>query len=105
MIDEVVKECSLVAKKIVIRELDFISSKKYITKTSDIYPNKKFFNLLENQFCNKSQRNSLNDAEIDNLTSKYLNSADAKIVLLALNIKKENHSEKCFSCYGRNICK
>lgn len=94
LIDEVVKECSLVAKKIVIKELNFISSKKNITKTSDIYPNKKFFNLLENQFCNKSQRNSLNEAEIDNLTSKYLDSADAKIILLALDIKKKNHSER-----------
>jgi len=47
-IDEVFKECSFVAKKIVIKELDFLSSKEIITKTSDIYPNKKFFNLLEN---------------------------------------------------------
>ena len=38
----------------------------------------------------------LNEAEIDNYTSKYLNSADAKIILLALNIKKEEGSESIF---------
>lgn len=96
LIDEVFKECSFVAKKIVIKELDFVSSKKIITKTTNIYPNKKFFNLLENQFCNKAQRNMLNEAEIDNYTSNYLNSADAKIILLALNIKKEEGSESIF---------
>ena len=96
LIDEVFKECSFVAKKIVIKELEFISSKEIITKTSNIYPTKKFFNLLENQFCNKPQRNLLNDIEIDNFTSNYINSADAKIILLALDIKKEKDTEKVF---------
>lgn len=96
LIDEVFKECSFVAQKIVVKELEFISSKKLATKTSDIYPDRKFFNLLDNQFCNKSQRIHLTEAEIDNLKSKYINSADAKIILLALKIKKEKDIEKVF---------
>jgi len=85
LLSEVSEECSYVAKKIVVNSLDFILNKKCITKTSDILPTKKFYNLLENQFCNSFQRRQLEDYEIETLTNDFIKSADAKIVMKALN--------------------
>jgi len=88
LLTEVSIECSYVSKKIVTKELDFISDKKLITKTTDLLPNKKYFNLLDNQFCNKSQKRKLEDIEIEKLTENFLNSADSKIILKAVEISK-----------------
>ena len=85
LLSEVSSECSFVAKKIVVEELDYILSKDCITKTSDILPTKKFYNLLENQFSNSFQRRQLEDYEIESLTNDFIKSADARIILKAMN--------------------
>ncbi len=92
ILSEVSVECSFVAKKIVVNELDFISEKKLITKTTDLIPTKTFYNLLENQFCNQSQKRRLDEVEIENLTNKYLRDADSKIILKAIQLEKNNES-------------
>ena len=89
LLDEVVKECSFVAKKIVVDKMDFIKVKENQIKTNDLLPNKKFYNLLENQFCNQFQKRRLNESEFDAETTSFLKSADAKIILQALKWKKE----------------
>jgi len=85
---EVSTECSYVSKRIVIKELDFITTKKFITKTSELLPTKKFYNLLDNQFCNQNQKRLLSDVDIESLTNDFLKSADAKIILKAIEITK-----------------
>lgn len=85
LLSEVSSECSFVAKKIVVEELDYILSKDCITKTSDILPSKKFYNLLENQFSNSFQRRQLEDYEIESLTNDFIKSADARIIMKAMN--------------------
>lgn len=85
LLSEVSSECSFIAKKIVVEELDYILSKDCITKTSDILPTKKFYNLLENQFSNSFQRRQLEDYEIESLTNDFMKSADARIIMKAMN--------------------
>lgn len=93
LLSEVSKECSYVSRKIVVKELDFVSEKKLITKTLNLLPNRKFYNLLENQFCNQFQKRLLNEIEIENFTNDFLKSADAKIILKAIEIIKTLDSE------------
>lgn len=93
LLEEVSKECSFVSKKIVVNELDYIIDKKLITKTIDLLPTKKFYNLLENQFSNQNQRRLLEESEIENLTRMFLQSADSKIILKAIEISKTLEKE------------
>lgn len=89
LLNEVSMECSYVSNGFVAKELDFIKDNKFITKTANILPSKKFYNLLENQFCNTFQRRNLQDFEIENLTESFIKSADAKIIMTALEEKKQ----------------
>ena len=93
LLSEGSNECSFVSKKIVIKELDFITNKKLITKTTELFPTNKFYNLLENQFCNQFQKRLLNETEIENLTNEFLKEADAKIILKAIEITKTLDNE------------
>lgn len=93
LLSEVSLECSFVSKKIVIKELDFITNTKFITKTTELLPSKKFYNLLENQFCNQIQKRLLKETEVENLTNIFLKEADAKIILKAIEISKTLDNE------------
>ena len=88
LLSEVSVESSYVSKKIITKELDFIIDKQFITKTTSLLPTKKFYNLLDNQFCNQLQKRLLSDAEIETMTNLFLGSADAKIILKAIEISK-----------------
>ncbi len=88
LLSEVSMECSYVSKKIVQKELDFITDKQFITKTANLLPTKKFYNLLDNQFCNQFQKRLLSDTDIESLTNEFLKSADAKIILKSIEISK-----------------
>jgi len=88
LLSEVSTECSFVSKRVVMKELDFITDKKLITKTTKLLPTKKFYNLLDNQFCNQSQKKLLTSTGIESLTNEFLKSADAKIILKAIEITK-----------------
>lgn len=89
LLDEVVSECSYVAQKIVVNNLDFLRKKSNIVRTNNLLPNKRFYNLLENQFCNQFLKRRLNDAEFENSIDAFIKSADAKIILQALEFKKD----------------
>lgn len=88
LLSEVSIECSYVSKKIVPKELDFVIDKKFITKTAGLLPTKKFYNLLDNQFCNQTQKRLLTEIDIESLTNDFVKSADAKIILKAIEISK-----------------
>ncbi|SNR66200.1 DUF4411 family protein [Lutibacter flavus] len=88
LLSEVSTECSYVSKRIVTKELDFITNKKLITKTAELLPTKKFYNLLDNQFCNQNQKRLLSEVDIESLTNDFLKSADSKIILKAIEITK-----------------
>jgi hypothetical protein len=92
IIDRVFEEASYISKGIILTELDFLNDKKKHIKTTDILPNSTFFNLLENQFCNKDVKKlqDITEVEFEFEKERYLKMADAKMILFALSIKKEN---------------
>lgn len=90
ILDKVYEECRYTSKGIVLENLSFISSKKNHVSSTDLLPNAKFFNLLEHNFINTSIKSKLSEAEFENRKSIFLESADAKILLLGLKFKGEN---------------
>jgi hypothetical protein len=91
VIDKVYDEIKFQSKGIVIKELEFLSDKKRHKKTSEIYPNKRFFNMLENQYSNKAiiKAKGISEVEFEIEKTKYLDSADCRLILYALNHQDE----------------
>ena len=85
VLDKVYEECVYTAKGIVLEKLEYLRIKKNITKTNEILPTQKFFNQLENQFINGSVKNKLSDVEFENRKNDFLNSADAKLLLVCIS--------------------
>jgi thymidylate kinase len=89
ILDKVVEECKYISKGIVLEKLDFLSLKKNQFRTDDLLPDKKFFNMLEHQFVNStSTARSLTPNEFEKLKDRFLESADAKLLLYCLAEKK-----------------
>jgi hypothetical protein len=96
IIDKVLEECVYNSKGIVIRTLDFLSDKSFLKvskvpfKTDSLLiPNtRQFFHQLSSVFVNSSIRKKLTEVEFENQKDLFLESADMKQIILALNIKK-----------------
>lgn len=91
IIDKVVTEAKYLSKGIIIEKLDFISNnKRLIMSTADILPDRKFLNRLDNEFCNKDtvRLAGLTSAEYESQKSGYLETADAKIILTSMMLRK-----------------
>jgi len=97
LIDAVFDECRYVAKKIVPERLDFLSDKSFMKKnklpviTEEIIPAApaKFYNMVENNFTTLA-KNTLSETEFEKRKQEYLNSADARMIILAYN---ENYGD------------
>lgn len=93
VIDKVADEGKFVAKKIIRNNFDFIYDQpKILVDTTGILPVKTFYNRLENDFCDKQvvSARGLGDAEFESEKARYLETADAKIILYAMKIKAES---------------
>lgn len=88
VIDKVVDESKFVSKGLIVEKLDYLLIKKNQTKTDAILPPKAFFNMAENQFANSVNKKRLEPVEFENRKNVFLQSADAKLILLALREKK-----------------
>ena len=86
IIDKIYYEVKGIAKGIVISELEFLSDKSKHIKTENIYPNAKFFAMLEDNYCNKviKKAKGITDVEFEQAKKEYLEDADAKMILYAL---------------------
>lgn len=94
VIDQVFSESRFQAKGIIINELDFISkASKKIINTEEVLPNRAFFNMLENQFCDKDilRLRNLSPAEFESEKNRYLQGADAKIILYAQKLIRQGN--------------
>lgn len=91
VLDKVYLECKYLSKGIVVENLPFIKENQ--VKTDELIPSKKFYNSLENQFCNQMQKKMLTETEFENRKQTFLNSADAKILLRAINYSKIDKEE------------
>ena len=81
VLDKVYEESKYVAKGIVIKELTFFSKSNKVLNTQILLPQPKFFRRLENELCYRAQWNKLTQTEYDIEQNKYLESADAKLIL------------------------
>ena len=106
IIDKVYEECSYFAKGIVLSKLDYLSDKSFLKNFKIPYKTEnmiapspaKFLRQIDNQFVNtvlRKQRN-LTDAEYESQKNSYLENADMKIIILALNLIKDNEDEDIF---------
>lgn len=86
IIDKIYFEIRANSKGIVIKELEFLLDKSKHIKTDNIFPNKKFFLMLEDNYCNKTVRKAkaITDVQFEQAKKEYLENADAKMILYAL---------------------
>lgn len=100
IIDKVVIESKMVAKGSILKSLDFIEKSKKIIKTTDILPSDRFYNLLENHFRDNDliRLKKIDEIEYEVEKTKYLNDADANLIIYAMSIDVE----KTYNCYRRN---
>lgn len=95
LIDAVYEECEYISQGLVLKTLtyltekDFKKSSKLPLKTKDLLPpsTKKFYNLLNDNFRTPLSRR-LNDAEFEERKREFLETADARMIILALNKKR-----------------
>lgn len=96
LIDAVYEECKYTSQGIVLRALDYLEEKEFKkdyklpVKTNDLLPpsTKKFYNLLNDNFRTPLSRR-LNDAEFEERKKEFLETADARMIILALIKKSE----------------
>lgn len=97
LIDEVLKECRFVSKKIVVEKLEFLNEKEFLREnnlplnTKDLIPSAsvRFYNMVDNNFTTPVT-NQLSGIEFEQHKKEYLASADAKLILYAYNKKHES---------------
>ena len=90
IIDKVVEESKFITKGIILQKLDYLKDRTIRINTTEILPTKKFYNQLENQFVYRSVKNRLNEAEYEKMKESFLQSADAKLILYALEYNRKN---------------
>lgn len=91
IIDEVLRECSFTSKKLVINTLSYLTDKEFKKKykipfkTKDLLPPslKKFYNMVDNNFRTPHSR-VLSDAQFEQRKTEFLDSADARMIILGL---------------------
>lgn len=94
ILDKVFEECKYTSKGIIIETLEYLKDKKNQHKTIDILPTQKFFNQVENQFINGSAKKILTPIEFEDRKDKFLESADAKLILFSLQNKSIFEEDK-----------
>lgn len=81
LIDKVFNECKWVCQKIVVANLPFL--KDFVSTTEDYIAKPSFHKLLVNHLCNPNYRN-LAPEEKEVVKETFLNGADCKLILYAL---------------------
>lgn len=96
IVDKVLEECSYLSKGLILAKLPYLTDKAFLKsakvpyKTDDlIVPNtRQFFHLLNGVFVNAPLKRKLTPTEFEGQKSDFLQSADMKQVILALNLNK-----------------
>ena len=100
IIDKVLEECTYNSKGLVLEKLSYLTEKTFLKSAklpyktdSLLVPNtKQFFHQLNSVFVNNIVKRSqgLSDVEFENRKSAFIESADMKQVILALNLKSKS---------------
>ena len=56
----------------------------------------KFYRQVDNQFVNGIIKNKLTDTQYDVKKNEFMNSADMKLILTGLNLKKDNPDQQIY---------
>ncbi len=104
VIDKIIEECEYVSKGIVLTTLTFLTDKAFNKKyklplnTEFILPPTpiKFYRQVDNQFVNGVQKNRLTETQYDSVKNDFMNSADMKLILTSLKLKKDFPAEEVF---------
>lgn len=105
LLDSVVEECKFVSQKIVLKKLvyledkDFLKEHKIIVKTDELIPVSptRFLNMVKNQFVAvPAQFRKLTDAEFEVQKNRFMESADAKLIMYCLHLIKNNPEEEIY---------
>ena len=104
IIDKIVDECGYISKGIVLSTFPFLTDKsfnktyKLPLNTEFILPPApaKFYRQVDNQFVNGAQKNRLSETQYDSVKNDFMNSADMKLILTSLNLKKDFPTEDVF---------
>lgn len=100
IIDKVLEECSYNSKGLVIQKLSYLEDKLFLKSAklplkteSLIAPSPaKFLRQVDNQFVNSIvlKQRKLTDVEYENQKSYFLEDADMKLILLCLNLMRDD---------------
>jgi len=104
VIDKIIDECEYTSKGIVLTTLSFLTDKtfnkthKLPLNTEFILPPSpaKFYRQVDNQFVNGVLKNRLTETQYDSVKNDFMNSADMKLILTSLILKKDFSTEDIF---------
>lgn len=104
VIDKIIEKCQYTSKGIVLTKLSFLTEKlfnkthKLPLNTEFILPPSpgKFYRMVDNNFVVNVQKTRLTGTQYDSLKNDFMNSADMKLILTSLNIKKDFPTEEVF---------
>ncbi|MCE7055829.1 DUF4411 family protein [Algoriphagus sp. AGSA1] len=105
LLDAVYEESKFVGQKIILQKLDFLTDKgflkenKVITKTDELIPlaPTRFLNKVKNQFvANPFQLKKLNESEFEVQKNRFMESADAKLIMYCQHLIKDNPEEEIY---------
>lgn len=104
VIDKVIEESEYTAKGIVLEKLAYLKDKTF-NKTNKLPLNtefilppapSKFYRMVDNNFVVTVQRARLTDIQYESLKTDFMNSADMKMILTVLNLKKDKPKEEIY---------
>lgn len=104
IIDKIIDECEYTSKGLVLSSLTFLTDKSF-NKTYKLPLNTefvlppapaKFYRQVDNQFVNGIIKNKLTDTQYDVKKNEFMNSADMKLILTGLNLKKDNPDQQIY---------
>ncbi len=104
VIDKIIEECAYTSKGIVLTSLAFLTDKtfnktyKLPLNTEFLLPPSpaKFYRQVDNQFAIRILTNRLLLSQYDVVKNEFMNSADMKLILTSLTLKKDYPTEEIF---------
>ena len=105
LLDAVYEESKFVGQKIILKNLDFLTDKEFlkehkiVVKTDELIPLApgKFLNMVKNQFvANPYQFRKLSDAEFEVQKNRFMESADAKLIMYCQYLIKDNPDKEIY---------
>ncbi len=100
VIDKVLEQCTYTYKGLVLDKLSYLADKNFLKSAKVPYKTEniiapapaKFLRQVDNQFVNSIvlKQRKLTEVEYENQKNKFLEDADMKLILLCMNLVREN---------------